>query len=200
MPLGFQINMANDLRVVLLTLLSISAGDLLAQNVGDIFGGITYSQISIKDESSKNLGTFKPGVVGLGLAYVVIENLALEANVFDGTSDSSLLNSRLGTVTVEVKNGYSLGLRPFIAFNESWGGYAKLGRQYGKQSIQPTIINRAIVQKPTDSTYAHTVYGLGVSYNIDHKWGLSTEVSRSKKIDSEQSKSSAISMGIRYKF
>ena len=118
------------MKLVLVLLLVVGL-EVNAQSVGDVFGGISYIQTSIKDESSKNLGTFKPTAVGFGLAYVVADNIALEANAFDGSSDSSLTPTSVVTYTVKIKNGYSIGVRPFIAFNDSWGGYAKLGRQFG---------------------------------------------------------------------
>ena len=190
----------NKVMKLIQMILLLAMTEIHAQNIGDVFGGISYLQTSIKDESSNNLGTFKPTVLGLGLAYVVLDNIALEANVFNGTSDSSLA-SRLGSVTVQVKNGYSLGVRPFMAFNESWGGYAKLGRQYGTQTLtQPKLVNRTVVTTPIDSSYAHTVYGLGVAYNIDRQWGVSTEYMWSKKGQSENSKNASLGVGLRYKF
>ena len=190
----------NKVMKLIQMILLLAMTEIHAQNIGDVFGGISYLQTSIKDESSNNLGTFKPTVLGLGLAYVVLDNVALEANVFNGTSDASLA-SRLGSVTVQVKNGYSLGVRPFMAFNESWGGYAKLGRQYGTQTLtQPKLVNRTVVTTPIDSSYAHTVYGLGIAYNIDRKWGVSTEYMWSKKGQSENSKNASLGVGLRYKF
>ena len=190
----------NKVMKLIQMILLLAMTEIHAQNIGDVFGGISYLQTSIKDESSNNLGTFKPTVLGLGLAYVVLDNVALEANVFNGTSDSSLA-SRLGSVTIQVKNGYSLGVRPFMAFNESWGGYAKLGRQYGTQTLtQPKLVNRTVVTTPIDSSYAHTVYGLGVAYNIDRQWGVSTEYMWSKKGQSENSKNASLGVGLRYKF
>jgi opacity protein-like surface antigen len=190
----------NKVMKLIQMILLLAMTEIHAQNIGDVFGGISYLQTSIKDESSNNLGTFKPTVLGLGLAYVVLDNVALEANIFNGTSDSSL-TSRLGSVTVQVKNGYSLGVRPFMAFNESWGGYAKLGRQYGTQTLtQPKLVNRTVVTTPIDSSYAHTVYGLGVAYNIDRQWGVSTEYMWSKKGESENSKNASLGVGLRYKF
>jgi hypothetical protein len=190
----------NKVMKLIQMILLLAMTEIHAQNIGDVFGGISYLQTSIKDESSNNLGTFKPTVLGLGLAYVVFDNVSLEANVFNGTSDASLA-SRLGSVTVQVKNGYSLGIRPFMAFNESWGGYAKLGRQYGTQTLtQSKLINRTVVTTPIDSSYAHTVYGLGIAYNIDRKWGVSTEYMWSKKGQSENSKNASLGVGLRYKF
>jgi len=168
-----------------------------AQNVGDVFGGISYIQTSIKDESSKNLGTFKPTVVGLGLAYVVTDNIALEANAFDGSSDASIATTSVVTYTVKIKNGYSIGVRPFIAFNAEWGAYAKLGRQFGTQT---TVFKKSVLQISTDSTYSQTVYGLGISYNINPKWGVSSEYVWTKKGESDTTKNASMGIGIRYKF
>ena len=186
---------------LIIVLLMFGVTGLQAQDIGDIFGGITYTQSSIKDESSNHLGTFKPTVVGLGLSYVIADNLALDANMFDGAADSSVVKPRLGTVTVKVKNGYTLGVRPFMAFNESWGGYLKLGRQYGTQTVtKPQIVNRKLVPTAVDATYANTVYGLGVSYNINSKWGVSSEAMWTKKGESDTTKNASLGVGIRYKF
>jgi opacity protein-like surface antigen len=182
---------------LVLVLLLLASLEVHAQSVGDVFGAISYIQTSIKDESSKNLGTFKPTVVGLGLAYVVTDNIVLEANAFDGSSDSSLTPTSVVTYTVKIKNGYSIGVRPFIAFNDSWGGYAKLGRQFGTQT---TVVKTAVSQKTTDSTYAHTVYGLGISYNINSKWGISSEYVWTKKDEADTNKNASIGIGVRYKF
>jgi hypothetical protein len=182
-------------------LLLVPSLEVNAQSVGDVFGGISYIQTSIKDESSNSLGTFKPNVVGFGLAYVVLDNVALEANAFNGTSDSSLTSMAGATVTVKIKTGYSLGVRPFIAFNESWGGYAKLGRQYGTQAVtKPKIVNRTLVPTAVDASYANTVYGLGISYNINPKWGVSSEYVWTKKGESDTTQNASMGVAIRYKF
>jgi outer membrane autotransporter protein len=127
----------------------------------------------------------------------VTDNIVLEANAFDGSSDSSLTPTSVVTYTVKIKNGYSIGVRPFIAFNDSWGGYAKLGRQFGTQT---TVVKTAVSQKTTDSTYAHTVYGLGISYNINSKWGISSEYVWTKKGEADTNKNASIGIGVRYKF
>ena len=178
-------------------LLLVVGLEVKAQNVGDVFGGISYIQTSIKDESSKNLGTFKPTVVGLGLAYVVTDNIALEANIFGGSSDASIAPTSVITYTVKLNNGYSIGVRPFIAFNAAWGAYAKLGRQFGTQT---TVVKTSVSQKATDATYAQTVYGLGISYNINPKWGVSSEYVWTKKGESDTTKNASMGIGIRYKF
>lgn len=178
-------------------LLMVVGLEVNAQTVGDVFGGISYIQTSIKDESSKNLGTFKPTVVGLGLAYVVADNIALEANAFDGSSDSSIAPTSTTSYTVKIKNGYSIGVRPFIAFNAAWGAYAKLGRQFGTQT---TVVKTSVSQREADASYAQTVYGLGISYNIHPKWGVSSEYVWTKKGESDTTKNASVAVGIRYKF
>lgn len=60
-----------------------------AEEVGDIYGGISYSQTIAKDESPRNLGTYKPTTLGLGLSVVAIPNLAVDGYVFTGVNDSS---------------------------------------------------------------------------------------------------------------
>jgi opacity protein-like surface antigen len=178
-------------------MLCLSITEIYAQKVGDVFGGITYTQASIKDESLTNFGTFKPSVVGLGLAYVIADNLALDAIIFDGQSEFSITKS-IVNVTVKVKSGYGFGVRPFMAFNESWGGYAKLGRLYGTQETITKIGTRSSTTK-TES-FARTTYGLGVSYNVNARWGVSSEYMWSIKEDSESYKNTSVSLGVRYKF
>jgi hypothetical protein len=58
------------MKIFLFFLLSSIFSEIYAQNVGDIYGALTYSQVS----SSSNFGTFKPTVAGLGVAYVMADN------------------------------------------------------------------------------------------------------------------------------
>lgn len=180
--------------VLILSIASISAH---AQNVGDVFGGLTYTHISVKDESASNLGTFKPHTLGLGLAYVVADHWALEVNAFDGVDDSSITKSAVN-VTVKAKNGYGFAVRPFFAWNEYWGAYVKLGRLYGTQDTTTQIGVRAASTQ--SSSYSRTAYGLGISYNIAPKWGLTSEYVKSNKSQNETTSNTSISMGVRYKF
>ncbi len=57
-----------------------------AEEVGDIYGGISYSQTIAK---VANRGTYKPTTLGLGLSVVAIPNLAVDGYVFTGVNDSS---------------------------------------------------------------------------------------------------------------
>lgn len=178
-------------------LLALSQIHLQAQSVGDIFGAINYSQVISKDESSKNLGTYSPTAVGVGLSYVLFRNLAIEGNTFAGAANSSNSLSATSSLTLRIKNGYGFSIRPFISFNDNWGGFLKFGRQYGTQD---SSINRGSVQTSTSASYAHTVYGLGVSYNINQKWAITSDYTSTVNVATEMTKTSAIGLGLRYKF
>ncbi len=169
----------------------------VAEEAGDIYGGITYSETIAKDESSRNLGTFKPTTVGVGVSVVAIPNLALDGYVFTGLNDSTNTLAVNSSMTVHVKEGYGFNLRPYLSLSKNWGIYAKLGRQFGSQE---TTLRRSAFQQTTSATYAHTIYGLGISFNIDAQWGIGADYTRSKRIPSEQTNSSLISVGLRYKF
>ena len=185
------------IKVLASFLLVLTQIHVYAQNVGDLFGAINYTQVISKDESSKNLGTFKPRAVGVGLSFVVLKNLAIEGNVFSGASNSSNTLSASSSLTLEIKNGYGFGIRPLMAFNEAWGGFVKLGRQFG---VQDSLVNRSTVQSSTSASYAHTVYGIGLSYIINRRWALAGDYTLAMSVNSEMSKTSALGFGLRYKF
>lgn len=185
------------MKYVSVLILSMASIHAQAQNVGDVFGGITYTHISVKDESPSNFGTFRPNALGLGLAYVVADNWAVELSAFEGIEDASITQSNVN-VAVKVKNGYGFAVRPFFALNEYWGAYAKLGRLYGTQDTTTQIGVRVISTQT--SSYSRTVYGLGLSYNIAANWGLTSEYVRSIKSESETTSNTSLSMGVRYKF
>jgi opacity protein-like surface antigen len=168
-----------------------------AEEVGDIYGGISYSQTRAKDESSRNLGTYKPTTLGLGLSVVAIPNLAVDGYVFTGVNDSANAISPVATMTVSAKDGYGFNLRPYLSLNRQWGVYAKLGRQYGTQE---TTVRRPLGEVTSSTSYARTVYGVGVSYNINERWGIATDYTTVKRVSSENTKTALLSFGLRYKF
>ena len=168
-----------------------------AEEVGDIYGGISYSQIIAKDESSRHLGTYKPTTLGIGLSVVAAHNLAVDGYVFAAQHDSSNTLSPISTMRVNVKEGYGFNLRPYLSLNSQWGIYAKLGRQYGSQE---KTFSRGPIQTTTSASYAHTIYGVGVSYNINEQWGVGIDYTKAKRIPSETTNTALISFGLRYKF
>ena len=169
----------------------------LADEVGDVYGGISYSQTTAKDESSRNLGTYKPTTIGIGLSMVVVPNLALDGYVFTALNDSTQALTATSSMTVNAQEGYGFNLRPYMSLRPAWSIYAKLGRQYGTQE---TTIRRIAGAATTSTTYAHTIYGLGLSHNLDAHWGIGADYTRAKRIPSEQTSTSLISIGLRYKF
>ena len=168
-----------------------------AEEVGDIYGGMSYSQTIAKDESSRNLGTYKPTTFGIGLSVVALRNLALDGYVFASARSSTHVIAPISTMTVSAQEGYGFNLRPYLSLNNSWGIYAKLGRQYGGQE---TWVRRGALQTTSSATYARTVYGTGVSYNLDDRWGISADYTKAKQISPETTKTALISLGLRYKF
>lgn len=184
-------------KVLASFLLALTHLHIHAQSVGDIFGAVNYTKATSKDESSRNLGTYKPNAVGVGLSYVIFKNLAVEGNVFTGAGNSSNALSATSSMTLQIKNGYGFSLRPFLAFNDVWGGFVKLGRQYGTQD---SVVNRSTVQSTTSASYAHTVYGIGLSYNINRKWAITSDYTSTVNVASEMTKTSALGFGLRYKF
>ncbi len=173
-------------------------GVAMAEEVGDIYGGVSYSQTIAKDTSVNNLGTYRPITVGVGLSVVALPYLAVDGYLFTGVEDdrNDLPSSR--TMTVAVKNGYGFNLRPFLPLSKSWSIYAKLGRQYGAQ--ETVLKNQVTTLRATNASYAHTVYGIGIGYTINEHWGLGADFTKAKRIPSENTNTSLISVGVRYKF
>jgi hypothetical protein len=186
------------LVICLQVALSGALGIATAEEVGEIYGGVSYSQTIAKDTSVNNLGTYRPMTLGVGLSVVAMPYLALDGYVFTGVEDASndLLSGR--TMTVSVKDGYGFNLRPFLPLSKSWSVYAKLGRQYGAQ--ETVLKNQLATLRTTNTSYAHTVYGLGVGYNINERWGLGADYMKARHIPSENTNTSLISVGMRYKF
>ncbi len=182
----------------LLALFFGSMSSAMSEDVGDIYGGLSYSQTIAKDTSANNLGTYKPMTLGIGLSVIAIRNLALDGYVFTGVEDSSNDLTAARTMTVSVKDGYGFNLRPFISLSKSWSIYGKLGRQYGTQ--ETLLKNQVTTLRTTSATFAHTVYGVGVGYNVDERWGIGLDYMKAKRIASENTDTSLISLGLRYKF
>lgn len=169
-----------------------------AEDVGDIYGGISYSQTVSKDESSRHLGTYKPTIIGIGLSVVGLPNLALDGYVFTGVSEDTNRIATTRTLTAVANDGYGFNLRPFLPLSSSWSLYGKLGRQYGSQ--ETTIRQSGISISTSRSTFAHTIYGAGLSYNFNPQWGVGFDYTKAVRIPSEEKNNSLISIGLRYKF
>jgi len=173
-------------------------GNAAAEEVGDIYGGLSYSKTFAKDTSANHLGTYKPMTFGVGLSVVAMPYLALDGYVFTGVEDARNDLPLSRTMTVSAIDGYGFNLRPFLPLSQSWSVYAKLGRQYGAQ--ETVLKNQVATLRTTNTNYAHTVYGLGVGYNINERWGLGADYMKARRIVSENTDTSLLSVGLRYRF
>jgi hypothetical protein len=169
----------------------------LAQNPGDVFVGLTYNQARVKDTSTRNWGTFEPASLSVGVGVIALPNLALEAFVLDGTHHASNTIAPRTTATVQILSGYGFAVRPFVQLGHGWSAYIKLGRQYGAQDV---VTSGPTVQLTTHTTYAHTNYGVGTSYNLNARWSVALEHGRARSIPGENTRTSATGLGLRYMF
>lgn len=169
-----------------------------ADEVGHVYGGVSYSQSIAKDTSARNLGTYKPTTLGIGLSVVALENMALDGYVFTGFHNDTNTLPANRTMTVSAKDGYGFNFRPFVPFNHSWVLYGKLGRQYGSQ--ETVIKSTSQTLSTINATYAHTIYGVGLGYSLNDKWGVSVDYTKAMRIPSENTTTALISLGVRYKF
>jgi opacity protein-like surface antigen len=175
-----------------------TSGIALAEEVGDIYAGVSYSQTIAQDESVNHLGTYRPMTLGLGLSVVALPRLALDGYVFTGVEDASNDLPANRTMTVSAKDGYGFNLRPFLPLSKSWTLYGKLGRQFGAQ--ETVLKNQVATLRTTNTSYAHTVYGLGIGYAVDERWGVGLDYMKAKRIASENTSTALITVGVRYKF
>lgn len=129
---------------------------------------------------------------------IAVRNLAVDGYLFTGVRDSSNDLPTARTMTVSVKDGYGFNLRPFLPLSKSWSVYGKLGRQYGTQ--ETLLKNQVATLRTTSATFARTVYGLGIGYNMDERWGVSLDYMKAKRVASETIDTSLVSLGLRYKF
>ena len=185
------------MKPLLLLPLTLLPGMVLAQNSGDILGGITYSQTHIQNKAPSSVAAFQPTVVSLGVGVILIPNLALEGYVFDGLSNATNTIAPNTTATVEIQNGYGFSLRPYAKLGNGWGAYAKLGRQYGSQDV---VTRTPTIQRTTHTTYARTTYGLGLSYNLTPRWSVAAEHLKSRSIPGETTTATTTGVGLRYLF
>ena len=65
-----------------------------------------------------------------------------------------------------------------------------------------TIENLTLCQQaaPQLTIDVVTVYGLGVSYNINQKWAATSDFTSTVSVATEMTKTSALGFGLRYKF
>ena len=186
--------MKQSLIFVAITTLAL-ASNAYAQKKGDVYGEVSYASVSMKDESSNNLGTFKPSAGRFTLGTVVSNNVAVEGIVQHGLSASSHL---VGTTNIELKlkTGYGLAVRPFLNLSDSVEVYGRLGSVRNGYGIKATASNGTTASESDRTT--NTMYGGGLAYKINDKASAVVDYSKLNKKD--DSAVSIVSVGVRFGF
>jgi len=126
----------------------------LAQQKGDVYGGLGYSFISYEE----------PGVsvdvaaLGVTLGSRVMDNLAIEGTIGVGVADDTVRISNTN-VKVEVNDFIGVYFRPFLAISENAEVYARLGYFRGK--ISASAAGLSISSNGSDFSY-----GVGAAFNV----------------------------------
>ena len=167
-----------------------------AEEVGDLYGSLSYSRATIQDTSGLNLGTYHPTTLSVGLSVIAIKHLALDGYVFQGYKDTSNALDANTAMTLQVKQGYGFNLHPYLPLSYQWGLYAKLGRQFGTSE---TVIRQNNASSTTSAQFATTVYGLGVSHYINSRWQLDTDYTKNKRQSDESTRTTGITVSLSYK-
>ena len=167
-----------------------------AEEVGDLYGSLSYSRATIQDTSGLNLGTYHPTTLSVGLSVIAIKHLALDGYVFQGYKDTSNALDANTAMTLQVKQGYGFNLHPYLPLSYQWGLYAKLGRQFGTSE---TVIRQNNASSTTSAQFATTVYGLGVSRYINSRWQLDTDYTKNKHQSDESTRTTGITVSLSYK-
>ena len=182
----------------LLVVVSIfTCAAVMAEEVGDLYGSVSYTQSTIKDTSGLNLGTYKPTTSSLGLSVIAIKHLALDGYIFQGHKDASNNLDANTAMTIHIKQGYGFNLHPYLPLSHQWGLYAKLGRQFGSSE---TVIRQNNTPTITPNRFAHTVYGFGVSRYINSRWALDLDYSKTKRNADEATRTTGLNASLSYKF
>lgn len=168
-----------------------------AEESGDLYGSLSYTQSNIRDTSGLNLGTYKPSTLSLGLSVIAIKHLALDGYVFQGYQDASQALDSNTAMTIQIKQGYGFNLHPYLPLSHRWGVYAKLGRQFGTSE---TMIRQNNATTITPTRFAQTIYGLGVSHYFSATWQVDTDYTRTQRPADASTRTTAITASLVHKF
>lgn len=180
--------------LIAVTCVAIS-GNALAQNVGSMYGEVAYSSVKLKDVSSDNLGTFKPTAARLTFGTVVTNNVAVEGYLLQGLSSDSNTVANNVNVDIKLNSSYGVAIRPFVNINESLEAYARLGTLRVKGEA---TASRGAISASEDISTSHTLYGVGAAYKLNNSW--KAIVDYTKLSTKNETKSSSVSIGLRYNF
>lgn len=186
--------MKSALSVIAVASLFVSAS-AFAQKNGDVYGEFSYARATMKDESTNNLGTFKPSAGRFTLGTVVSNNIALEGFVQQGLSASSHAVGN-NNIELKLKTGYGLAVRPFINVTDSIELYGRIGSVRNGYSATVTASNGASASESDKTT--NTMYGGGLAYKLNNKAALVFDYSKLNKKD--DTAVSIVSVGVRFGF
>jgi len=163
-----------------------------AQNSDGFYYEAAYSNISIKDASSDNLGTWKPSAIRMTFGGVMVDNIALEGFVVQGLQ-SDTLKVYGSNLDVSVKTSYGIALRPFVNLSNNVELYGRLGTIRLKSEGLATYNG---IATSTSAQNTHSLYGVGLGYKL--KDNLKFVADYTKLSTFEETKSSLISVGVRF--
>lgn len=178
--------MKSTLVALAITTLSASA---IAQSANQFYGEALYDTVTIKDTSTDDLGTTKPKAGRLTVGTVVMDNLAVEGSFLVGMGSATASNN--SDVSIKIKNGYSIALRPFVNVTPELELFGRVGKSHTKTEWQ------AGVDSGNDSQ-TDTIYGAGLAYKVSND--VRAVVDYTKSPEKDGSKVSRIGVGVRFNF
>lgn len=179
-------NMKSTLIALAIVTMSASA---TAQSANQFYGEAIYDTISVKDTTTDDLGTSKPKAARLTLGTVVMDNLAVEGSFLFGMGSSTASNN--SDVSIKIKNGYSIALRPFVNVTPELELFGRVGKAHSKTEWQ------AGADSGSDSQ-TDTIYGAGLAYKVSN--GVRAVLDYTKSPEKDGSKVSRIGVGVRLDF
>jgi opacity protein-like surface antigen len=165
-----------------------------AQNIGKLYGEVAYSMLSIEDTSANNLGTWKPSQARFILGTEITDYVALEGIISQGLASDTVVKNT-ASVEVKPKTSYGIAVRPFIKITDDIELFGRVGLL---RSESEAIIINAGNRVTSNTSTTFKAYGAGVSYKINNE--ISAVVDYLKLSHEDNSKPSAFSIGMRYKF
>jgi len=177
--------MKSTLVALAITALSASA---MAQSVNQYYGEAAYDTVSIEDKSSSQSGTAKPTAIRLTVGNVVMDNLAVEASYIVGSGSDKFSAS---STTVDIKDAYSIALRPFVNLTPELEVFGRIGKSHSKTEAKAG--NTIVSGSSTD-----TIYGLGVAYKVAKDIKFVADYTASPENDG--SKATRVGFGVRVNF
>lgn len=178
--------MKSTLVALAIATLSASA---MAQSVNQFYGEVTYDTLSIKDTSSTQRGTVKPTATRLTVGNVVMDNLAVEASYIIGAASDTY--SADPTISVKIKDAYSIALRPFINVTPELEVFGRIGKSHSNTEAKAGATT-------VSGTSNDMMYGVGAAYTVAKD--VKAVVDYTMSPESDGSKTTRMGVGVRFNF